>query len=149
MSQKSRNTKPSSVAKQPVKPEAKTLMGDGSVEVTNRETGAVAVEAPPAVKVKKSLRGKSTIDGPVGMTWRYADDLAKQARDAGQPTPKRSDVVNYCIGKGIAPYTARTQYQLWFTHTARGTKLMADGNIPKRFLAAEEPVEAAEETEAE
>jgi hypothetical protein len=93
---------------------------------------AVAAELDAAATVgtggKRNMRGRSTIEEPVNRVWHIADKLFAQARAKGEAPPRRKDVVEYCHQHGIALYTARTQYQLWFTHTNRGTKLMADGN---------------------
>jgi hypothetical protein len=96
------------------------------------------VKAPPAAGQRKTMRGKSIIEAPVDRVWLIADFEFKKAREAGEPKPRRKDVVQTAIDAGIAPYTARTQYQAWFKHTMGGTKLMADGNTrPVRATKAE------------
>lgn len=74
-----------------------------------------------------SLRGTSDIDSPVAVTWDTAEQMWAEAKENGEK-PRRVDVVNAAIEKGVAYYTARTQYQAWFTHTNGGEKLIADGN---------------------
>lgn len=49
---------------------------------------------------------KSTIESPCFIVWDMADKM-KGAR--------RKDVIAACVEKGVAFYTARTQYQLWLT----------------------------------
>ena len=70
----------------------------------------------------------SAIERPVDAVWTICDEMAYDARANGEPLPKRKLVIQYLQEFGIAYYTARTQYQAWFTHTARGTNLIADGN---------------------
>jgi hypothetical protein len=96
----------------------------------------------------QSLRGTSEIENPVAEVWAFADLLAQQARERGQPAPRRKDVVAHCVDQGIAYHTARTQYQAWYQHTQKGTRLMADGNrenLPKA-LRPVEPAEAEAES---
>lgn len=102
------------------------------------------VKAPPAAGQRKTMRGRSTIESPVDQTWAMADDFFRRSRDAGEPKPRRKDVVQACIDHGIAPYTARTQYQAWFKHTLGGTRLMADGNVRPIKVAKPEADEDAE-----
>jgi len=61
---------------------------------------------------KRTMRGKSTIENPVREVWAIASEMQETALASGTPL-RRRDVVNRCIASGIAPYTARTQYQLW------------------------------------
>lgn len=138
---KQRATRPNPVSKQPTPPVKKTLKSDGAVESTDRATGVTTVEAPPAEKPKNPLRGHSTVDGPVNLTWVIADRMFAAARAAGEPKPKRKDVQAAAMAEGVAYYTARTQYQAWFAHTDRGTKLMADGNLPTKKRAAKAAAE--------
>ena len=121
--------------------EATTGRGDGTPDPENEMTADEQLAAATAdTKPINPLRGFSEHEEPVNSTWFYADQLAKQARDAGQPAPRRKDVVNYCIAQGITYYTARTQYQAWFKHTNKGTRLIADGNpIPKKQKKAVAP----------
>ena len=61
-------------------------------------------EAPKAEATKREA--KSTVERPTKLVWHIADEM-KGA--------KRSEVVAACVAKGIAYYTARTQYQQWLT----------------------------------
>jgi len=91
-----------------------------------------------------ALRGVSDVDAPCNLTWEIADKMWLEARDEGRDPPRRKDVITACRNAGIAYYTARTQYQSWFTHTNRGQKLIADGNtdgVPMRRVAVEEEAE--------
>jgi hypothetical protein len=128
------------------KRQAKALQSDGSVKTTDQETGVVTVEAPSAPKVKPSFRGTSTVSAPVNRTWLIADRMATEAKAAGKPAPKRTEVVNACRAAGITYYTARTQYQAWFSHTLRGAKLISEGNaIPERKQRALPPANLIDE----
>lgn len=52
---------------------------------------------------------KSTIESPSKRVWEIADQMK-----AANPNVRRKDVIAACVEQGIAYYTARTQYQLWF-----------------------------------
>lgn len=81
-----------------------------------------------------TLRGNSTVEAPVAQVWAIADKMFADARKAKADKPRRKDVIEACMAAGIAFYTARTQYQLWYSHTSKGEKLIADGNtdgLPK------------------
>ena len=73
-------------------------------------------------------RIRSSVDSPVNAAWEFADRVFAEARENGEDPPRRKDVVAAMQDSGIAYYTARTQFQSWFTHTARGTNLLTDGN---------------------
>ncbi len=88
----------------------------------------------------QSLRGKSTIDSPVAMVWKYADKLV--AAEEGDKRATRSQVVDVCKAQGIAHHTARTQFQSWFTATDRGTKRLTELTL-EELPKALHPVEAA------
>ena len=111
------------------KPGTQRLDGKTGELTETQQDGSTVTIAPPApAKVKPSLRGKSVIEAPVDYVWEKADFMFADARAKGQPAPKRKDVVAACVADGVAPYTARTQYQLWHQHTQGGKKLMIDGN---------------------
>ena len=69
-----------------------------------------------------SLRGTSTVDAPVSRVWAIAETAWA---DSEEP-PRRKDVVATCVASGIAPHTARTQYQSFFKATNRGERRLAD-----------------------
>lgn len=50
---------------------------------------------------------KSTIESPCYVVWDTADKMSKTGA-------RRKDIINACIKQGVAFYTARTQYQLWY-----------------------------------
>lgn len=62
------------------------------------------VKAPE--KVARPKLNKSTIENPCKVVWDISEEMTKQGY-------KRKDVLNACVEKGIAYYTARTQYQAW------------------------------------
>ncbi len=66
-----------------------------------------AVEEPKAKRVKaetKPIVNRSTVESPCRLVWDLADKMAGAAR---------KDVIAAAQEKGVAFYTARTQYQLW------------------------------------
>lgn len=54
----------------------------------------------------RSYLNKSTVDGAVVVCW----DIY-----AANPDIRRKDAIQMAVDKGVAFYTARTQYQKWFT----------------------------------
>jgi len=88
-----------------------------------------------------SLRGKSSIDSPVAKVWETADRMI--AFVAKEDRAKRSEVVAACQADGIAYYTARTQFQAWFTATDKGRRRLDDlslEELPKALHPVEEEV---------
>ena len=69
-----------------------------------------------------SLRGRSTVEAPVSLVWSMAEACWSESTDP----PRRKDVVARCVAAGIAPHTARTQYQAFFKATNRGERRLAD-----------------------
>lgn len=53
---------------------------------------------------------KSRISNPVQFVWALAEEMIK-----ADPTARRKDIINAAIDAGVAGYTARTQYQAWYT----------------------------------
>lgn len=70
----------------------------------------VAVQAEEAPKAKPEVSHKSTIESPTKTVWHIADEM--MAKD---PKTTRKQILDACVAKGIAYYTARTQYQAWKT----------------------------------
>jgi hypothetical protein len=85
------------------------------------EVSLLAVAAKPAIRRKAvssnasganrgddvepcAILRKSTLANPVQVVWETCEAMRDQ---------RRKDVVEACIKKGVAFYTARTQYQLW------------------------------------
>lgn len=125
-------------------------------DVLNEKAGILGVEDPASLGTKKevydamvasadlpdpSLRGKSTIDSPVATVWDIADQMITQARANGEEPARRKDVLEAAQKMGVAFYTARTQYQAWFTATNRGTRVLAEipnSELPQALQRADE-----------
>ena len=71
-----------------------------------------------------ALRGKSTAEAPVAAVGELCDTVVAGA--APEDRAKRSEVVALAQEEGIAYYTARTQFQAWFTATDKGTRRLSD-----------------------
>lgn len=77
------------------------------------ELPVVITPVPPVVEAApkaadKPLIHKSEPLRPTKLVWQIADDM-KEAN----PTVSRKEVLEECERRGIAFYTARTQYQVW------------------------------------
>ena len=73
---------------------------------------AIPADAPKATKAPKKTVAhvnSSTIERPTKAVWHIADEMK-----AKNPNVRRKDVIAECIARGIANFTARTQYQQWF-----------------------------------
>lgn len=51
---------------------------------------------------------ESTVERPCKLVWHIADEMT-----AANPAVRRKDVLVACVARGVAFYTARTQYQQW------------------------------------
>ncbi len=100
-----------------------------------------------------ALRGASSADDPVATVWTIADSMFARARadadEGGEEyvAPRRKDVIATCQKAGVAFYTARTQYQSWFTATDRGANRLADmapADLPKVLQPVTEEAAAAD-----
>ena len=63
------------------------------------------IAPPPGLPGTPPIRAYSTVERPVRMVWQIADSM---------PGATRKDVVAAAVEQGVAPNTARTQYQAWF-----------------------------------
>lgn len=79
------------------------------------EEAAQAIEATAKGKAKPEVKHKSDIERPTKTVWHIADEMV-----AANPQVRRKDVIAECVRRGIAFYTARTQYQQWLA-TKNGT----------------------------
>lgn len=79
------------------------------------EEAAQAIEAQAKGKAKPEVKHKSGIERPTKAVWHIADEMS-----AADPQVRRKDVIAECVRRGIAFYTARTQYQQWLA-TKNGT----------------------------
>lgn len=68
-----------------------------------------ATSKEQSTKKEVVMLRKSTIESPSKRVWEIADQMK-----AANPNVRRKDVIAACVEQGIAYYTARTQYQLWF-----------------------------------
>lgn len=57
---------------------------------------------------KIEVTNESTAERPCKLVWHIADDMK-----AANPEVKRKEVLAECVKRGVAFYTARTQYQQW------------------------------------
>lgn len=91
-----------------------------------------------------ALRGKSKIGSPVAAAWKIADEMhAENAGDETRDPPRRKDVVAAMQEAGIAYYTARTQYQAFYTLTNKATRRLADVPVEELPKALQPVVEEA------
>ena len=74
---------------------------------------AIKGQKAPKAKAEKVIENNSTVTIPCQLVWDLADAMAGA---------RRKDVIAAAVEKGVAYYTARTQYQLW----AQVQKEMAD-----------------------
>jgi len=74
-------------------------------------------EFGPAIKKarKTMVTAHSTVERPTKLVWHIADEMFN-----ANPEVRRKDVIAECVNRGIAFYTARTQYQQWLA-TKNGT----------------------------
>lgn len=73
------------------------------------------IEAPAKGEAKLEIKHKSDIERPTKTVWHIAEEMS-----AANPQVRRKDVIAECVKRGIAFYTARTQYQQWLA-TKNGT----------------------------
>lgn len=85
---------------------------EAEVEVAPLEVKPVPPVAPApklaADKPAKEIRHASEAIRPTKLVWQIADDMK-----AENPAVTRREVLAECDRRGIAFYTARTQYQVW------------------------------------
>jgi hypothetical protein len=68
----------------------------------------VATAPTPAMLAESKPKNKSTVANPTKTVWAIADEMK-----AANAAVTRRQVVDECVRRGIALYTARTQYQRW------------------------------------
>ena len=71
-------------------------------------------KAPASRQSGERDRSDPELVRPTKMVWEIAEKMKAAAAAAGEPAPKRKEVVAACIEAGIAAGTSRTQYQHWF-----------------------------------
>ena len=77
-----------------------------------KKVGAVKKVTPTKKEEPREILRASTVDGPTKLVWHIADAMLK-----ADPAVRRKDVIEECVRRGIAFYTARTQYQYWHQAT--------------------------------
>lgn len=81
-------------------------------DYTNQPKATKSPEPPPAPVAKgtktETKPSKSTVEKPTKAVWAIADEMKK-----ANPKATRKEIVEECVRRGIAFYTARTQYQRW------------------------------------
>lgn len=78
-------------------------------EVEVKPVPPVAPEAPKAAdKPKADILHASSVVRPTKLVWQICDDMK-----AANPSVTRKEILAECERRGIAFYTARTQYQVW------------------------------------
>lgn len=70
---------------------------------------AIPTKAEKKAPTRKiEVTNESTAERPCKLVWHIADEMK-----AANPEVKRKDVLAECVKRGVAFYTARTQYQQW------------------------------------
>lgn len=67
-------------------------------------------EAPKTTMAKVDHSNKSTTGRPCKLVWAIADEMFSE-----NPNTRRKEVLAACVNRGVAFYTARTQYQQWLS----------------------------------
>lgn len=70
-----------------------------------------------------SLRGESEVDSPVARVWQFCNEHAEAINNGDL---RRKDAIAQLQEIGIAFYTARTQYQAWFSATNKGERRLEE-----------------------
>ena len=80
--------------------------------VDEAETEDAADEAKQDARaVNSTMDGilrKSAVQNPCKLVWEIASEMYPKGA-------KRKDIIEHCIAQGVATYTAKTQYQKWYT----------------------------------
>lgn len=93
--------------------DAALAVADASQVVFEETPSAIQAAADAALEKKAPTRkievtNESTAERPCKLVWHIADDMK-----AANPEVKRKEVLAECVKRGVAFYTARTQYQQW------------------------------------
>lgn len=81
----------------------------------------VTAQGQPTTRVRKS-----TVESPSKLVWHIADEMI-----GANPQVTRKEVIQACIDRGIATFTARTQYQAWFKTRRESIQHAAEVNAKK------------------
>lgn len=82
--------------------------------VVKSKTTGTGVQVPGTLvktqRKKVERTHKSTVESPTKLVWHIADEMIEKNPHVGRKT-----VITECVNRGIAFFTARTQYQQWLT----------------------------------
>jgi hypothetical protein len=104
------NPAPSTAQAPPPAPATTTLVAPVATTTAPAPSSAAQVTQPTETKPARSniIPAKSTVEKPTKAVWAIADEMR-----AKNPNATRKEIVDECVRRGIAFYTARTQYQRW------------------------------------
>lgn len=92
------------------KPETKPAPQPELAPAPAPEPAPVAKPEPFVPKAPPFFNDFSSVAKPCELVWAIADRL---------PNARRRDVINACVGAGVAFHTAKTQYQKWYAKNKR------------------------------
>jgi hypothetical protein len=119
---------PTVVVPEAVKPDLSHLQGDVK-SATSGQSSVVVKNVPLSEQPIKNRLHKSKVESPTKLVWDIAEEMK-----AKNPHVTRKQVIAECQVRGIAYFTARTQYQQWLT-----TKRESDKNQEKASSSVEIP----------
>ena len=81
---------------------------EGKWQVVQLPKKEIEVQPEPEAAAKKgeSIRRVSAMSGACTLVWEIAGSML-----AANPQARRKDIIQACVDRGVAYYTARTQYQ--------------------------------------
>ena len=77
-------------------------------QATPAPTTPEQIPSPSASKPEVVRSSKSTVEKPTKLVWAIAGEIK-----TANPQATRKEIVDECLRRGVAFYTARTQYQRW------------------------------------
>lgn len=156
MSKRTRSTSQTATTQATTQDEAALLAAEvaeakaqaqAAIDAEQAAKDAPPAPAPaPAPSAVNALRGKSSVGGPVAFVRQTATAMlaaSGQPLDHADNANLRSRVVAACKAAGIAHYTARTQYQVWY----KATKSAPAPLTPEEKLVAAQARLAAAQAE--
>lgn len=110
------------------------LEADGDEYLAGIQAKADKLANAQAANVDPLRPKVSTTELPTKKVWHIADEMMATNKAAGLAAPKRKEVIEECVRRGVAYGTARTQYQHWFktmndSASTPIAKINADGSI--------------------
>lgn len=85
------------------------IKGYGKMNNAQMREALLAVAKPAPSPRVNAVNETSSVKKPTKLVWEIAQKMKEE-----NPNVRRKDVIAACQEAGIAFYTARTQYQLWF-----------------------------------